>query len=98
MSPKVKSFEVKHCSIDELMLNKQLDLVDVESSFGFGYNITFKKRIKLYCEVYFCFIVEAIPDPWKSTHDLKNHKNQNTHEGSHCKHQTHNICYYMSNP
>lgn len=34
MTPKVKSFEVKHCSIDELMLNKQLDIVDVESSFG----------------------------------------------------------------
>lgn len=45
MSPKVKSFEVKHCSIDELMLNKQLDLVDVESSFGINI-LRLKKRIK----------------------------------------------------
>lgn len=52
--------------------------MDVESSFGINI-LRLKKRIKLYCEVYFCFIVEAIPDPWKSTHDLKNHKNQNTH-------------------
>lgn len=60
------------------MLNKQLDIVDVEYSFSINI-LRFKKLIKECCEVYFCFIVEAIPDPWKSTHDLKNHKNQNTH-------------------
>lgn len=48
------------------MLNKQLDIVDVESSFGISI-LHFKKLIKECCEVYFCFIVEAIPDPWKST-------------------------------
>lgn len=44
MTPKVKSFEVKHCSIDELMLNKQQDIVDVESSFGI--NKLFQKTYK----------------------------------------------------
>lgn len=49
------------------MLTKQLDIVYVESSFSINI-LRFKKLIKECCEVYFCFIVEAIPDPWKSTH------------------------------
>lgn len=48
MTPKVKGFEVKHCSIDELMFNKQLDIVDVESSFGINEckYISFQKTYK----------------------------------------------------
>lgn len=62
MTPKVKSFEVKHCSIDELMLNKQLDIVDVESSFGISI-LRFKELIKECCEVYFVSLLKLFQTP-----------------------------------